>query len=112
PDIAHEVGVVSIFMANLGKEHWKAIQLILRYLRGTSSMQLCYGGLDISLCGYVNSDMDGDLDGMRKTTGYILTVGGMIVSWILRLQKVVTFSTTEEEYVVATEASKEMIWMS
>ena len=27
------------------------------------------------------------------------------------LQKIVTFSTTEAEYVVATEAGKEMIWL-
>ncbi|KAH9323833.1 hypothetical protein KI387_018472, partial [Taxus chinensis] len=48
----------------------------------------------------------------RSTTGYVFTVGGMTVSWILRLQKVVALSTTEAEYVTATEASKEMIWMS
>ncbi|KAH9307360.1 hypothetical protein KI387_035271, partial [Taxus chinensis] len=30
PDIAQAVGVVSRFMANLGKEHWKAVQWILR----------------------------------------------------------------------------------
>ena len=34
-----------------------------------------------------------------------------IVSYILKLQKVVSLSTTEEEYVAATEASKEMIWL-
>ncbi|KAH9318141.1 hypothetical protein KI387_019910, partial [Taxus chinensis] len=68
--------------------------------------------LDISLRGYVDSDMAGDLDGKRSATRYIFTVGGMIVSYISRLQKVVAFSTIEVEYVVATEASKEMIWMS
>ncbi|KAH9306389.1 hypothetical protein KI387_010793, partial [Taxus chinensis] len=56
--------------------------------------------------------MAGDLDGRRSTTGYIFTVGGMTVSWISRLQKVVALSTTEAEYVAATEANKEMIWMS
>jgi hypothetical protein len=29
----------------------------------------------------------------------------------LKLQKVVVLSTTKVEYVVATEASKEMIWL-
>ena len=42
---------------------------------------------------------------------YVFTIGGTTVSWILKLQKVVALSTTEAEYVVATEASKEMIWL-
>ena len=45
------------------------------------------------------------------TTGYVFTVGGTIVSWILKLQKVVALLAMEAKYVVATEASKEMIWL-
>ncbi|KAH9301073.1 hypothetical protein KI387_012656, partial [Taxus chinensis] len=56
------------------------------------------------------SDMVGDVDNMRRTTGYVYTVGGTKVSWISRLQKLVALSTTETEYVAATEASKKMIW--
>jgi hypothetical protein len=55
--------------------------------------------------------MAGDKDRRRSITGYFFTVGGTIVSWILKLQKVVSLSTIEVEYVVATEASKEMIWL-
>ncbi|KAH9296340.1 hypothetical protein KI387_039928, partial [Taxus chinensis] len=50
--------------------------------------------------------MTGYLDGRRSTTRYIFTVGGMAVSWISRLQKVVALSITEVEYVIATEATK------
>ena len=81
-DIAHVVGVVSRYMNNPGKEHWKAIQWILRYLRGTTSHALCFGGSDIVLKGYVDVGMAGDKDNMRSTTGYVFTVGGTIVSWI------------------------------
>ena len=31
--------------------------------------------------------------------------------WASNLQKIVTLSTTEAEYIVATEAGKEMIWL-
>ena len=47
----------------------------------------------------------------RSTTWYVFTVGGTTVSWISKLQKVVALSTIEAEYVAATEASKEMIWL-
>ena len=42
---------------------------------------------------------------------YVFTIGGIKVSCILKLQKVVSLSTTKVEYVAATEASKEMIWL-
>ena len=41
PDIAHAVGVVSRFLKNPGKEHWKAVKWILMYLRGSSDECLC-----------------------------------------------------------------------
>ena len=44
PNIAHAVGVLSRFMSKPGKEHWKAVKWVLRYLRGTSDYGLCYQG--------------------------------------------------------------------
>ena len=38
-------------------------------------------------------------------------MGGTAISWALNLQKIVILSTTEAEYVAATEAEKEMIWL-
>jgi hypothetical protein len=111
PDIAHAVGVVRRYMNNPGKKHWEAVKLILRYLRGTATHALCFGGSSTFLQGYVDSDMGGDKDNRRRTTGYVFTIGGTTVSWILKLQKVVALSTTKAEYVAATEASKEMIWL-
>jgi hypothetical protein len=55
--------------------------------------------------------MAGDKDSRRSTIGYVFTIGVTTVNWILKLQKVVALSTTEAEYVAATEASKEMIWL-
>ena len=111
PDIAHAVGVVSRYMNNPGKEHWMAVKWILRYLRGTTNQALCFGGSNIALQGYVDADMAGDRDNRRSTTGYVFTVGGTTVSWVSKIQSVVALSTTEAEYVAATEASKEMIWL-
>jgi hypothetical protein len=107
----HAVGVVSRYMNNPGKEHWEVVKWILRCLRGTAIHELCFGGLDIVLQGYVGSYMAGDKDSRRSTTWYVFTVGGTTVSWISKLQNVVSLSTTNVEYVVATEASKEMIWL-
>jgi len=102
PDIAHAVGVVSRYMNNPGKEHWMVVKWILRYLRGTTNQEICFGGLDIPLQGYVDADMAGDRDNKRSTTGYVFTVGGKTISWVSKLKSVVALSTMEAEYVVAT----------
>jgi len=111
PNIAHAMGVVSRHMNNTGKEHWEVEKWILWYLRGTTTHALCFGGLDTFLQGYVDSNMASDKDSRRSTTGYVFTIGGTTVSWILKLLKVVALSTIETEYIAATEASKEMIWL-
>uniref|UniRef100_A0A2N9H483 Integrase catalytic domain-containing protein n=1 Tax=Fagus sylvatica TaxID=28930 RepID=A0A2N9H483_FAGSY len=61
--------------------------------------------------GYTNADMAGDLDGRKSTSRFLFTFVGGAVSWQPKLQKCVSLSTTEAEYIAATEAGKEMLWM-
>ncbi|KAL4271938.1 hypothetical protein GQ457_13G028490 [Hibiscus cannabinus] len=111
PDIAQAVGVVSRYMANPCREHWNAVKRILRYIKGSLNVALCYGGSDFLISGYVDSDYAGDLDKSKSTTGYVFTIAGGAVSWASKLQSVVATSTTEAEYVAATQASKEAMWL-
>ena len=60
---------------------------------------------------YVYVDFAGDINNRKNTTGFVFTLGGTVISWASNLQKIVTLSTTKAEYVVATEAGKEMIWL-
>ena len=43
PDIAHAVSQVSRFMAQPGREHWRALKWIFRYLAGSVGVGICYG---------------------------------------------------------------------
>ena len=74
PDIAQAVGLVSQFMANPGKEHWNAVKRILRYIKGTSSAALCFGGSEFIVIGYVGSDFADDLNKRKSITGYVFTL--------------------------------------
>jgi len=56
PDIAQAVGVVSRYMRNPEKGHWRVVEWILKYLKGSSNMALCYGGMNVQLLRYVDSD--------------------------------------------------------
>ena len=42
PDISHAVGVVSRYQSNLGKAHGQAVKGIMRHLKGTKDMKLCF----------------------------------------------------------------------
>ena len=111
PDIAHAVGVVSRFMSNPGKEHWEAVKWIFRYLKGNPSLLLCFTKSKTGLQGYVDADNGGDIDSTKSTTGYVYTFGGTAICWVSKLQKIVSLSSCEAEYVAVTEATKEMIWL-
>jgi len=115
-DIAHAVGVLSRFMSKPRKEHWKTMKKVFRYLRGTSDYGLCYQGrgrLDrvLDIHGFVDLGWVGDLDQIRSISGYVFSLFGGAVSWMSKRKSVLALSTTEEEYMATTHASKEAVWL-
>ena len=81
----------------------------MRYLKGSSNTCLCFISASLKLQGYVDADFVGDIDSRKNTTGFVFTLGGTVISWVSNLQKIVTLSTIEAEYVAATESGNEMI---
>ena len=112
PDIAFAVGVISRYMANPRKQHWEAVKGVMRYLKGTQDLCICFGRQDAKVHGYVDSDYAGHPDNRKSTTGYVFTFMGGAVSWISRMQRCTALSTTKAEYVAASEACKEALWLS
>ena len=108
-DIAFEVGAMSICLSNPGKKHCEAFKMILRYLSGTKNKCLCLGGGNVSIIGYTDFDYDGCSDDIKSTSGCTFWFMGGAISWRSRLQECTTLSTTEAEYVAASEACKEAI---
>ncbi|RDX74745.1 hypothetical protein CR513_45467, partial [Mucuna pruriens] len=102
PDIAHVVGIVSRFLSNPSKEYWNAVKWILRYLRSTSDLRLCFEGDKPTLVGYSDSDMARDIDSIKSTSGYLIKFAGGVC---------VALSTTEAEFIAITEACKELLWV-
>ncbi|MCO5596081.1 hypothetical protein L7F22_050139 [Adiantum nelumboides] len=84
----------------------------MRYLKGTKNKCLCYGKGAFELTGFCDSDMAGDVDTRKSTSGYVFTLARGAVSWCSRLQKIVALSTIEAEYISGIEASKEAIWLA
>ena len=74
------------------------------------SLQLTYGGECHNLLGY--TDADGATQEHRcAILGYAFIIDGSAISWASKKQELITLSTAEAEYVAATHAAKEAIWL-
>ena len=112
PDIAYAVGVVSRYMSNPGKKHWEAVKGIMRYLKGTKGMRICFGSKEACIDGYTDADYTDDMDKRRSTSGYVFMFTGGAVSWQSCLHNCVSMSTIEAEYIAIAEACKEALWLA
>src|SRR5664279_3755782 len=76
-------------------------------------MFLVYGGLEVDLDvkGYTDASFQTDLDDSRLQSGYVFTVNGGAVSWKSSKQDTMADSTTEAEYIAASEVAKEGVWI-
>jgi transposase InsO family protein len=110
-DLAFPVSMVSQFMSKASPSHWSAVKRIMRYLQGTLDLKLCLGGKDIDLRGYCDADWAGDASERRSTTGYVFFVGDGAISWNCKRQPTIALSTTEAEYMAASQCTKEAIWL-
>lgn len=114
PDISYTVGVLARFSKNPGMQHWKAVKHLFRYLKGSLDFKLTYSPLSNPsemFTTYTDADHAGNPDNGRSTGGYIVKMGTGAISWSSRLQAIVALSTTEAEYVAATAASQEILWL-
>jgi len=112
PDVAHAISLTSRYQSDPGLEHWTAVKNIFKYLRRTKDMFLIYGGEEelVAKC-YVDASFDTDPDDSKSQSGYVFVMNGGAVSWRSSKQSVVAGSSTEAEYVAASEAAQEAVWM-
>ncbi|KAG6530437.1 hypothetical protein ZIOFF_012676 [Zingiber officinale] len=59
----------------------------------------------------LNSDWAGDVETRKSTSGYAFHLGSAIFSWSSKKQPVVALSTTEAEYIAATNCAMQAIWL-
>ena len=112
PDIAYAVGVVSRFMHKPQKQHLDAVYRILRYLKGTAGKGVLYRNHGhLNLHAFTDADWGADRDSRKSTSGYFTLVGGNLVSWKSKLQKVVAMSSAEAEFRGIAKGITEVLWL-
>ena len=71
---------------------------------------MTYKGVEKALVGY--TDTDGSMEEDHKAISrYTFLIDGSAISWSSKKQEIVSLSMTESEYVAATHATKEALWL-
>ncbi|KAJ0478883.1 putative RNA-directed DNA polymerase [Helianthus annuus] len=112
PDIAYAVGVVSQFMHQPQLEHMEALMRIIRYLKGTPGRGIVFknnGHLDVKA--FTDADWAGNPNDRSSTAGFFTLVGGNLVTWRSKKQKVVSLSSAESEFRGIVKGITEILWL-
>lgn len=112
PDIAYSVGLIGRFVEKPNVMHEQAAKKILKYLNKTLNFGILYiNSKDNHVYGYSDADYAADMDTRRSTSGHCFIYANGTISWSSERQRCVSLSTTESEYVAASGAVKELIWL-
>ncbi|XP_057656848.1 uncharacterized protein LOC130894219 [Diorhabda carinulata] len=111
-DIAYAVSYLSQFNNGHSLEHWNCIKRVFRYLKATSDLLLTFKKTN-SICieGYVDATWGDHQDDRRSHTGFIFKLAGGPISWETHKQRTIALSSCEAEYMAASEACKEAVYL-
>jgi hypothetical protein len=111
PDIAYATSMLCRHLSAPTKRHWKAAMSVLHYLNATSAKGILFNGkLGLQPRGFYDASYGDDQDTRCSTSGIVSTLAGGAVIWSSRLQRCVTLSTCEAEYVAASSAARDVVW--
>ncbi|KAM6543569.1 hypothetical protein CsatB_008016 [Cannabis sativa] len=114
PDLAYAMSIIRRFITDPGLKHLDSVKWVMRYVKRSLNLGLVYKANRRRRCeveGFVDSAYADYIYTRRSLIGYIFTALGGCISWKSNLQRVVVLSSTEAEFMVATEAIKEAIWL-
>jgi hypothetical protein len=113
PDLAFSYSQLSKFLQHPGDIHLAAAYHVLAYVRGTVSQGIYFHDPGLGkrnvLSGWVDSDFAADV--ATSVRGYLLSLNGGPISWKAARQGGVTLSSSEAEFVAASQAGKEILYL-
>ncbi|GJV33858.1 zinc finger, CCHC-type containing protein [Tanacetum coccineum] len=106
-DLAYAVSRLSRYTSNPSDTHWKAMTMVLHYLRYSRDYTLHYDRYPAVIEGYIDANWISDVKDSRSTSGYVFTLGGGAISWKSSKQMVIAKSTMESEFIALDKCGEE-----
>ncbi len=106
PDIAHSVNYCARYQAAPEKIHYKLVQRIIRYLKGTAELSLRIAARGTGIAGYADADHQQCPETRKSTTGYIVKFNGDTVAWKSTRQRSRGNSTTDSELIAVNACAR------
>ena len=99
-------------MAKYTEEHFTAVKKIFRYLKNTKDLGITYskGSKRPEIEAYVDASF-AEEEGRKSASGGVILYNKSPVIWYSRVQRLVTLSTVESEYVSLVHGIQEILWM-
>ena len=113
PVIEEQRTTVSRYTSNPTMEAIESVKRILRYLKLHQTDGITYHRSTKApiLVSYSDADWAGEKDTAESTTGSLHFLAEGPVSWSSKKQKTIALSSTESEYIAASEATREVVWL-
>lgn len=113
PDISFVINMLSKYNSKPEMSHWIALKRVMRYLKGTEELRLCYkqNSKENMTHGFCDADWASSEEDRRSCTGYTFLFQGGAISWNSKRQPTVALSTTEAEYMSLSSCVQEAMWL-
>src|SRR6266478_2811710 len=114
PDIAFAVSRASRHLADPTEQDWTAVKRIFKYVLANYGLGPTYrsnSNTAADVLTYSDADFSGCSETRRSTSGVMLLLADAPVIWTSKRQLSVALSTTEAEFIAASEACKETVWI-
>nr|GFA17078.1 ribonuclease H-like domain-containing protein [Tanacetum cinerariifolium] len=97
---------------SLAEPHLSAFKRIFQYIQGTLNYSLQLFSLStIDLVAYSDADWAGCPTTRRSTSGYCVFLGNNLLSWSVKRQPTLSWSSAEAEYRGVANAVGETCWL-
>ena len=106
PDTCFAISLFVRFISCQTRRHWKDVNHIITYLRGTIDMRFLYSNAStLELIDYADAGYSFDPHKTRSQTSYLFTYRGITILWRSIKQTIVSISSNHAEIIVIHEAT-------